>query len=63
MALTEVQKSVIRWRRGGPALFAQEVLGATPTEQQWQASKAIVERRRVSIRSGHGTGSTPNDPS
>lgn len=56
MALTEVQKSVIRWRHGGPALFAQEVLSAKPTEQQWQASKAIVEKRRVSIRSGHGTG-------
>lgn len=47
---------VARWREGGPALFAQEVLGANPTEQQWAASKAIVERRRVSIRSGHGTG-------
>ncbi len=56
MALTEVQKSVIRWRKGGPALFAQEVLSAKPTDQQWQASRAIVERRRVSIRSGHGTG-------
>lgn len=54
--LSETQKAVLRWREGGPALFAQEVLGAEPTEQQWQASKAIVERRRVSIRSGHGTG-------
>ena len=56
MALSEVQKAALRWREGGPALFAQEVLGAEPTEQQWQASKAIVEKRRVSIRSGHGTG-------
>lgn len=53
---TETQRAVIRWRDGGPALFAQEVLGAEPTEQQWQASKAIVDKRRVSIRSGHGTG-------
>jgi phage terminase large subunit len=53
---SEVQKAVIRWREGGPALFAEEVLGAEPTEQQWQASNAIVEKRRVSIRSGHGTG-------
>lgn len=45
-----------RWREGGPALFAQEALGASPTPQQWEASRAIVERRRVSIRSGHGTG-------
>lgn len=50
------QIAALRWRAGGPALFAEEVLGATPTKQQWQASRAIVERRRVSIRSGHGTG-------
>lgn len=49
-------EAVKRWRSGGPALFAKEALGATPTEQQWEASRAIVERRRVSIRSGHGTG-------
>lgn len=54
--LSETQKAVLRWREGGPALFAQEVLGAEPTEQQWEASRAIVEKRRVSIRSGHGTG-------
>jgi hypothetical protein len=53
---TEAQKAALRWRKGGPALFAQEVFGAKPTPQQWEASKAIVERRRVSIRSGHGTG-------
>lgn len=56
MSLSEVQKAALRWRKGGPALFAQEVLGAEPTDQQWQASRAIVEKRRVSIRSGHGTG-------
>ncbi|MDR6538858.1 hypothetical protein [Variovorax soli] len=32
------------------------MLGATPTDQQWDASREIVKRRRVSIRSGHGTG-------
>lgn len=53
---SETQRAVLRWRDGGPALFAQEVLGASPTDQQWQASRAIVEKRRVSIRSGHGTG-------
>lgn len=55
-ALTSAQQTIVRWREGGPALFASEVLGAEPTEQQWQASRAIVERRRVTIRSGHGTG-------
>jgi hypothetical protein len=51
-----LQAKVAQWREGGPALFAKEALGASPTEQQWEASKAIVEKRRVSIRSGHGTG-------
>lgn len=55
-ALTSAQQTILRWREGGPALFAEEALGAKPTEQQWQASRAIVERRRVTIRSGHGTG-------
>jgi phage terminase large subunit len=54
--LSETQKTVLAWREGGPALFAKEALGATPTEQQWEASRAIVKTRRVSIRSGHGTG-------
>ncbi|WP_086922252.1 hypothetical protein [Variovorax sp. JS1663] len=56
MALTETQRAVLRWRKGGPALFAQEVLGAKPTDQQWDASRHLVKTRRVSIRSGHGTG-------
>jgi len=47
---------VAAWRREGPALWAKHVLGATPTEQQLEAGRALVERRRVSIRSGHGTG-------
>lgn len=54
--LSETQKTVLAWREGGPALFAQEALGAKPTDQQWEASRAIVAKRRVSIRSGHGTG-------
>lgn len=47
---------VQRWREGGPALFAKEALGAEPTEQQWDGSRKVVQKRRVSIRSGHGTG-------
>lgn len=54
--LTETQKAVLRWRDGGPALFAKEVLGASPTDQQWDGSRKLAEKRRVSIRSGHGTG-------
>lgn len=56
MALSPTQQAVLRWREGGPALFAQEVLGADPTDQQWDASRHLVKKRRVSIRSGHGTG-------
>jgi hypothetical protein len=56
IALSETQKAALRWRKGGPALFAKEVLGAEPTDQQWEASRKLVQTRRVSIRSGHGTG-------
>jgi phage terminase large subunit len=56
MKLTPTQQAVLRWRKGGPCQFAKEVLGADPTAQQWEASRALVARRRVSIRSGHGTG-------
>lgn len=44
------------WRQEGPALWAKHVLGASPTPQQIDAGRELVERRRVSIRSGHGTG-------
>lgn len=54
--LDSARATIVRWREGGPALFAQEALGAKPTEQQWDASVKLVARRRVSIRSGHGTG-------
>lgn len=55
-AQAELSRTILRWREGGPALFAAEALGAKPTPQQWEASRALVARRRVSIRSGHGTG-------
>lgn len=54
--LDDARATIQRWQEGGPALFAIEALGAEPTDQQLEASKALVERRRVSIRSGHGTG-------
>lgn len=49
-------KTILRWREEGPAQFAADVLGADPTTQQWEGSRALAKRRRVSIRSGHGTG-------
>lgn len=54
--MESVQAALLRWRAGGPALFASEVLGATPDDWQWAASKIIVERRKLSVRSGHGVG-------
>ena len=56
MQLSPTQQAILRWRSGGPCLFAKEVLGADPTEQQRDASRNLVVKRRVSIRSGHGTG-------
>lgn len=53
-----LSEKILYWRKEGPATFAKEALGASPTNQQYLASKAIVESRRVSIRSGHGTGKT-----
>lgn len=56
MQLSPTQQAILRWRSGGPCMFAKEVLGADPTEQQRDASRNLVVKRRVSIRSGHGTG-------
>lgn len=54
--LTPEQTAILRWREGGPAQFAREVLGAEPYGWQEEASRGLVERRRVSVRSGHGVG-------
>lgn len=54
--MTPMQQAALRWRQSGPAEFARETMGAAPTDQQLEAGRAVVERRRVSIRSGHGTG-------
>lgn len=51
-----LQKKLAHWKKEGPAVFAKEALGAEPTAQQYEGGRAIIERRRVSIRSGHGTG-------
>lgn len=52
----ELQSIIRRWRQIGPAEWAREILGVTPTDQQLEAGRQIVDTRRVSIRSGHGTG-------
>lgn len=64
--LKAAQEQIQRWREGGPALFAVEALGV-PAEWDarkgegvlpWQhkASKLLVKKRRLSIRSGKGVG-------
>lgn len=62
----EAQEQILRWRGGGPALFATEALGIPAAWDngkregvlpwQWEASKRLVAKRRLSIRSGHGVG-------
>lgn len=54
--LSPVQQAIKRWREGGPAKFAEEALGAEPDEWQWEASRKLAAKRRLSIRSGHGVG-------
>ena len=42
--------------RDNPARFVEEILRVTPDEWQTEALKALSERNRVAIRSGHGVG-------
>ena len=56
--LTEYQKAALRWRKVGPAGFAKELFDVEPEPWQEEASGILVERRRLSIRSGHGVGKT-----
>lgn len=59
-------QQILRWRSEGPALFAVEALGLPYSwddelqegvhDWQWEASKKLVETRRLSIRSGHRVG-------
>lgn len=65
-ALLAARERIMRWREGGPALFAVEALGVPaewePTlrvgvqEWQWAASKLVVQRRRLSVRAGRRVG-------
>lgn len=43
------------WRES-PLLFVTECLGAKPSNQQAEALVAMTKGKRLSIRSGHGTG-------
>lgn len=60
------RERILRWRKGGPALFAHEALGLAAKfdevthrgvlDWQWKASKLLVQSHRLSVRSGHGVG-------
>ena len=64
--LGKTKELILRWRAGGPALFAAEALGLPPqwdpVEREgilpwhWEASEKLVRRGRLSVRSGHGVG-------
>jgi phage terminase large subunit len=64
--MEQARERIARWRAAGPALFAVEALGlpaAWDEEKkegvlpwQWEASKELVSRKRLSIRSGHRVG-------
>ena len=64
--VVDAKARILRWRAGGPALFAVEALGLPAKWDEgkregvldwwWEASKKLVAKRRLSIRSGHGVG-------
>ena len=55
-----VDSTILRWKRN-PNQFVTETLGATPETWQAEALQALADRRRVSIRSGHGVGKSTLD--
>lgn len=64
--LSRAREQILRWRAGGPALFATEVFGVPkewdPVKKegvlpwQWEASKRLVKSKRLSVRAGKGVG-------
>ena len=52
----QLQGWIARWRLQGPTQFAIDALGVEPEAWQIEAGQKLVERRRLSIRSGHGVG-------
>lgn len=44
-----------------PVLFVREALGAEPDEWQAESLRALVTKRRVSVRSGNGVGKTTTE--
>ena len=56
MALNKtVLRKLLEWRTD-PVLFVKECIGAKPSDQQEQLLRAFADSKRISVRSGHGTG-------
>lgn len=66
LELDAARERILRWRASGPALFAVEALGLPAKwdlelqegvpDWWWEASRLLISRKRLSIRSGHGVG-------
>lgn len=56
---TNINKSVVKklkeWKES-PLQFVKDCIRATPTEQQIELLMSIAKNKRITIRSGHGTG-------
>ena len=57
MTVDEMAAAIEKLRES-PALFVEEVLGATPQKWQRKALDAIAKHDKVAIKSGHGVGKT-----
>ncbi len=53
--IPNIEKKLKEWRKS-PLLFVNDCIDVTPTDQQAQALRRFAKTRRMSIRSGHGTG-------
>jgi len=56
---TNINQSAVKklkeWKNS-PLQFVKECIGVTPTEQQIELLQGITKEKRVTVRSGHGTG-------
>lgn len=56
MNLDPIVKKHLRDWKESPLLFTIECIGATPSDQQAEALAAFSKTKKMTIRSGHGTG-------
>jgi phage terminase large subunit len=50
-----VLRKLLEWR-ADPVLFVKECIGAVPSTQQEELLRALTTEKRITVRSGHGTG-------